>query len=173
MGPPGSNLPPPPESLDEGSIEPLELPPPLLPDEETPTEVVTSSNGSDTRAATEGAGDSGPATVPEPTDTAQAAVAVQESEASPGEKAAETGTQPTLSGWVVQVGSFGREANALALRDRLRAKGYTAFVEKARTGKGLVFRVRVGPELERENAERLQTRLSKDFGLKAIVTRYP
>lgn len=171
MGPSGSNLPPPPpESLDEGSIEPLELPPPILPEDETPAPPEPAPAVETPPPA------GGPASAPEPAPAGKAPVPAATPEPAAPPVAAEPSTppvEPALSGWVVQVGSFGREANALALRDKLRAKGYTAFVEKARTDKGLVFRVRVGPELERENAERLRERLAGDFKLKAIVTRYP
>ncbi|HEB99529.1 MAG TPA: SPOR domain-containing protein [Thiotrichales bacterium] len=170
MGPSGSNLPPPPESLDEGSIEPLELPPPILPEPETPAPPEPAPAGETPPPA------SGPAAAPEPAPAGKAPAPAATPEPAAPQVALEPSSrpaEPALSGWVVQVGSFGREANALALRDRLRAKGYTAFVEKARTDKGLVFRVRVGPELERQNAERLRERLAGDFKLKAIVTRYP
>ncbi|MCL5668635.1 MAG: SPOR domain-containing protein [Gammaproteobacteria bacterium] len=48
-------------------------------------------------------------------------------------------------GWVVQLGSFSSEQNAVALRDQLRAKGYTAFVEKTQSGAAPRYRVNAGP----------------------------
>ena len=71
--------------------------------------------------------------------------------------------------WVVQVGSFSQSGNALALRDKLRAKGFTAFVEKLKTGGSTVYRVRIGPELKRENAEKALQRLQKEMQMKGIV----
>lgn len=85
--------------------------------------------------------------------------------------------QPTpaspLSGWVVQVASLSKKDNAMALRERLRQLGYTAFVEEAKTDKGLLFRVRVGPELERASAEQLRDKLETQIKLKGMVTQYP
>ncbi|MEQ6342602.1 MAG: SPOR domain-containing protein [Gammaproteobacteria bacterium] len=74
--------------------------------------------------------------------------------------------------WVVQLGSFSSEQNALVLRDRLRAKGYTAFVERIAEGEGAAIRVRIGPELLRSNAEALQQKLEQEMKLKGIVMRY-
>ncbi len=74
--------------------------------------------------------------------------------------------------WVVQLGSFSSEQNALALRDRLRAKGYPAFVERIAEGEGAAIRVRIGPELLRSNAEALQQKLEQEMKLKGIVMRH-
>lgn len=71
--------------------------------------------------------------------------------------------------WVVQVGSFSQSANALALRDKLRAKGFTAFVEKLKTGGNTIYRVRIGPELKKKNADKLLQRLQRVMGMKGIV----
>lgn len=71
--------------------------------------------------------------------------------------------------WVVQVGSFAQSDNALALRDKLRAKGFTAFVEKLGTDSGTVYRVRIGPELKRESAEEQLQRLQREMKMKGIV----
>jgi DedD protein len=74
--------------------------------------------------------------------------------------------------WVVQVGSFSQSGNALALRDKLRSNGFTAFVEKLKTAEGTVYRVRVGPELKRENAEKQLKQLQLQMNLKGIVMEH-
>lgn len=78
-----------------------------------------------------------------------------------------------LQGWVVQVGSFSKQENALALRDRLRKAGFATQVEKVRLDKGTRFRVRVGPYLQRAEADRAQAGLKKKFDLSARVMTYP
>ncbi|MEW6353320.1 MAG: SPOR domain-containing protein [Pseudomonadota bacterium] len=79
-----------------------------------------------------------------------------------------------VDAWVVQLGSFSSEQNASKLRDQLRDKGYSAFVETvAGSGGGKVFRVRVGPELERARAEAVRDKLEKELKIKGIVGRYP
>jgi len=72
------------------------------------------------------------------------------------------------------VGSFSSADNAQALRDRLKAAGFTAFTEPGRSADGSAFtRVFVGPEIQREKADALAARLQKSEGLKALVVRYP
>lgn len=76
--------------------------------------------------------------------------------------------------WVVQVGSFSSARNAHALRDKLRKLGHASFVEAVKDKQGkTVYRVRVGPEVRRDLAEKLQQRLARDAKLKGIVLRYP
>ena len=63
--------------------------------------------------------------------------------------------------WVVQVGSFSNSKNALALRDKLRKKGYRTFVESIKTDSGKMYRVRVGPELDKAKIEKAQKKLKQ------------
>ena len=102
----------------------------------------------------------------------ESAAAAQESATAAQESAAEAaGTAP--GGWAVQLGSFSVSKNALALRDRLRAKGYTAFIESGFTATGAVSRVFVGPELDRGRAEASMAKLRREMQLEGIVVRYP
>jgi len=78
-----------------------------------------------------------------------------------------------LGNWVVQVGSFSSEQNALRLRDRLRKAHFTTQVEKVVVGGKTHFRVRVGPYLERADAEQDQQKLAGTFDLKGRVLSYP
>lgn len=78
-----------------------------------------------------------------------------------------------ITGWIVQLGSFSTQANALALRDKLRGKGYTSFVEPVKSADKTVYRVRVGPELKREKADALLQKLIKDMSMKGLVQQYP
>lgn len=77
--------------------------------------------------------------------------------------------------WVIQVGSFSEQDKAMALRDRLRAADFKAFVERFQGGAGKsMFRVRVGPELTREAAEALDVKLRKVKGVEGTyVTSHP
>ena len=81
--------------------------------------------------------------------------------------------KPIVSGWVVQLGSFSVEKNAVKLRDQLRKKGHASFVEKySRNGK-TSYRVRVGPELTRESADKLKEKLKKETKLDGLVLAFP
>jgi DedD protein len=75
---------------------------------------------------------------------------------------------PSRAGWYVQVGAFGSAEAARKLVKDLEAAGYRALVAPVtRSGKTL-HRVRVGPEAQRAEAERLAGRL-KARGLPATV----
>ena len=78
-----------------------------------------------------------------------------------------------LGAWAVQLGSFSNSGNALALRDRLRARGYPAFIEGVRVEDREVMRVYVGPELLRATAAESRKRLEQETRLKGMIVRYP
>jgi DedD protein len=86
--------------------------------------------------------------------------------------AAETKPQQpaNLSAWVVQTGSFTGESNARLLADKLRKANFSAFVEVA-TGEGgnSVYRVQVGPELNRARAEQIKSQIESAVGVKGII----
>ncbi|MEE8342300.1 MAG: SPOR domain-containing protein [Gammaproteobacteria bacterium] len=78
-----------------------------------------------------------------------------------------------LQAWVVQVASFHEQENAVRLRDRLREMGYTTFMEQLSAHPGSMFRVRVGPELKRSDAQSIRDRIAAEMKLDGLVTRYP
>ena len=78
-----------------------------------------------------------------------------------------TGAGPTA--WRVQLASFSDRPHALALRNKLRAKGYQAFVQEVRARHRLMYRVLIGPGMSRARADALQARLRKDTKLSGIV----
>lgn len=75
--------------------------------------------------------------------------------------------------WVVQVGSFSKEKNAITLRDKIQKVGISSFISEAQSSTGRVYRVRVGPELKRSLADNLRKKIHKKFKLDGIVIRYP
>lgn len=77
------------------------------------------------------------------------------------------------TGFAVQVGAFSKPADATALRDRLRAAGFTAFTEAVSTDQGTLTRVRVGPVLDRAEADRLKQQVKAKAGLDGIVRAHP
>jgi len=72
------------------------------------------------------------------------------------------------NGWIVQLGSFGKKDNALRLTDKLIKAGFAAYMVPNDT----VFRVLVGPELDRSRAEKLQQQLKIQFKMSGIVMHY-
>ncbi len=86
----------------------------------------------------------------------------------------EVKTVEGISAWVVQVGSFSDSKNANSLASKLKSAGFTAFVEPSSVKTGDIFRVRVGPELDKEKAEAISVKLQKEQKLSnTIVIQYP
>jgi DedD protein len=106
-----------------------------------------------------------------------ASAADRENDSAPPRSVPEPlGDSEPLSAWVIQLASFSTEKKALALRDKLRERKYAAFIESAEVDKRRVYRVRVGPELERKRALLLRERLGedfKDFNLRGQLLRHP
>ena len=76
-------------------------------------------------------------------------------------------------GFAVQLGAFSDAAEAGAMRERLRASGFTAFTEAVNTDKGKLTRVRVGPVLDRAAADQLKSQIKAKTGIDGIVRPHP
>nr|WP_272494130.1 SPOR domain-containing protein [Stenotrophomonas mori] len=76
-------------------------------------------------------------------------------------------------GFAVQLGAFAQPADANALRDKVRAAGFSAFVEQVRTDNGVLNRVRVGPVANRAEAERLKAQVAAKVGIPGMVRPHP
>jgi DedD protein len=83
-------------------------------------------------------------------------------------------TNPALSAWAVQVAAFGEKSKALALQEKLIANKISAFTEQSGKGDKAIYRVKVGPELKRENAEKLRDQIENEHDLKgSFVIKHP
>lgn len=76
---------------------------------------------------------------------------------------------PAPSAWVVQAGSFTGEANARSLADKLRKQNLPAYVHVSHKESGDVYRVTVGPELNRARAEQIQKQIESSVGIKGMI----
>jgi DedD protein len=85
---------------------------------------------------------------------------------------AATAGQPRAEAWVVQLASLTREANAQALQERVRKKGLHAFIVRGQVNGKTMYRVLVGPELLRSNAEKQRQRLRDEINLNGLVIKY-
>lgn len=74
--------------------------------------------------------------------------------------------------WVIQLGSFKDKANALKLVNKLRSKGYRAFIQKYSAATGEHTRVFVGPEHHQKSARIVAAELQKGLKLRGIVISY-
>ncbi|MGY5943055.1 SPOR domain-containing protein [Stenotrophomonas forensis] len=117
-----------------------------------------------------------PATRPEPPKPAPKPEAAKP-EAKPEPKPDATASKPAPAasgvGFAVQLGAFGQANDANALRDKVRAAGFSAFVEQVRTEKGTLHRVRVGPVANRADAEQLKAQVAAKVGVAGMVRPHP
>ena len=72
--------------------------------------------------------------------------------------------------WVVQVGSFSNSKSAENLVAKLRLSSLSAFSEKVSSPAGTVYKVRIGPELNRDRATELARKVKAEHSLDAFVT---
>lgn len=82
-------------------------------------------------------------------------------------------TTPVKAGYVVQVAAVGKQADADQMVDKLRKQGHTAFTEAVTTDSGKVWRVRIGPEVNKQRAKDIAAKVGKSFGTQPIVRPYP
>ena len=121
-----------------------------------------------------------PAAKPEPPKPAPKPEA-SKPEPKPEATASKPATAPTTPaapaasgvGFAVQLGAFGQANDANALRDKVRAAGFSAFVEQVRTEKGTLHRVRVGPVANRADAEQLKAQVAAKVGVAGMVRPHP
>lgn len=77
------------------------------------------------------------------------------------------------TGFAVQLAAFSKATDATALRDKLRSAGFSAFTEAVSTDKGALTRVRVGPVLNRAEADQLKVQVKSKIGIDGIVRPHP
>ena len=82
----------------------------------------------------------------------------------------ETDSFSGMQRWYIQVGIFGQKSNAISLRDTIRQQGFAVTIMTVADEKGPLFRVRVGPELDKTRAEALKIKVDKLNNIKSILT---
>jgi DedD protein len=87
----------------------------------------------------------------------------------PDESAPATRPADPLVRWVVQVGSFADASNAERLVTQIREAGMSAYGETLTSSATSIFRVRVGPFLEREEALRIKQQLADRLSVDGVV----
>ncbi|MCQ8104628.1 SPOR domain-containing protein [Methylomonas sp. SURF-2] len=69
----------------------------------------------------------------------------------------------------LNAGSFSQLANAQALQDSLKKQGFAASIKEATGEKGKVYKVRVGPMLDKAQAQAVKAKLSQ-INVNSFVT---
>lgn len=77
--------------------------------------------------------------------------------------------KPADAGWAVQLGSFSSRVTADSMVGKLRGEGYDAFVMPVKSGAGTLYRVRIGPMAQREDAARVLGRIKGNVPAAAVV----
>ncbi|HSD17620.1 MAG TPA: SPOR domain-containing protein [Thermomonas sp.] len=122
-------------------------------------------------AATPAAAKPAPVVDAKPAAPATKPVAVAPAASTPEPAAKPVDTSNT--GFAVQVGAFADAAAATALRDRLRSAGFNAFTDNVSTDAGTRTRVRVGPAMNRAEADALKAQVKAKAGIDGIVRPHP
>lgn len=89
--------------------------------------------------------------------------------AAPAEPAAGS----KAGGWAVQLAAVSSQADANALRDKLRANGFDGFVDSVQSGGKRLWRVRAGPQTQRGDAQRVHDQIKAKLGIDGNVVSVP
>jgi len=73
--------------------------------------------------------------------------------------------------WVVQAGSFSQSKSAEAMVAELRLAGMSAFSEKVSSSSGTVYKVQIGPELDRDKAAELARNIKAKYPGAFVTTQ--
>ena len=87
----------------------------------------------------------------------------------PGKNVQITTPSDPLIRWIVQLGSFSSAANAEKLVASLRLEGLSAYSEMVSSSGSSMYRVRIGPFLQREEAMRVERRLREKSSFDGVV----
>lgn len=74
--------------------------------------------------------------------------------------------------WVLQVAAVDTQSRASTLVQQLQAKGYEAFARELKRGGRPLWRVQIGPKLERDKLNKIKPIVDKAFGVNAMILRY-
>ncbi|RKZ78105.1 MAG: hypothetical protein DRQ35_06485, partial [Gammaproteobacteria bacterium] len=77
------------------------------------------------------------------------------------------------SSWLIQLGSFSVKSNAQALHDKVSKSGLEPKIEKISSQNKVIYRVRIGPEDNKQRVDEIVGQLSTQFGIKAQVLLQP
>ena len=74
--------------------------------------------------------------------------------------------------WILRVASVSSAERADQLRKELLDMGHKAYVKKVKSGERTLYRVYVGPKVEKARLEGIQGEINQQFGVETLITRY-
>ncbi len=93
--------------------------------------------------------------------------------ATPAPARTHAATPSRAGGFAVQVAAMAGQADANALRDKLRGAGFDGFVDSVQVGGRRLWRVRAGPMTQRDEALRVRDRIKSQLALDGNVVSVP
>lgn len=115
---------------------------------------------------------------PEPVTEAEATDLAQSADPQQSDPVPLVDSKPTLDpvalpeSWSVRLGVFSNQQNAVNLEARLLNAGYRAYTRAMPAAQGTATGVFVGPQVDRDEANRLKSRLQEEFELSGLVVRF-
>lgn len=86
--------------------------------------------------------------------------------AIPKTKETSTKTGSGLSRWSIQAGSFSKKENAIAMLEKLQKQGFPVTLQS----KGDIYRLKIGPELDKQRAVDMKRKLDKQNIQSLMIT---
>ncbi len=74
--------------------------------------------------------------------------------------------------WLLQLGSFTDKANAEKLRQRLYRSDIPAYIKTFNVDGRKIYRVLVGPKLDRKSVEAMEAKVRKKSGLQPLIVKF-
>lgn len=93
--------------------------------------------------------------------------------ATPAAKPAAASPAARAGGWAVQVAAMGSQTDANALRDKLLSNGFDGYVDTVNASGKQLWRVRAGPQTQRDDALRVRDQIKNKLGLAGNVVSAP
>lgn len=86
--------------------------------------------------------------------------------------APELNAEGVPNAWSLQVGSFGSGERALALQQRLQDAGYKSYIREGIGTQGIVYRVFVGPKINKATAQAEKQTIDEQFNTSALIVEF-
>ena len=103
-----------------------------------------------------------PTTVtPKPLKTPAKPVETQLTEPAAGKQPTTPSANPVGTRWYLNAGSFSQKNNALTMLDNLKQQGFAASLKEVNGEKGTVYKVRVGPMLDKLKVQTVKNKLTQ------------
>ena len=78
----------------------------------------------------------------------------------------------TAAQWLLQIGTFSKQENAINLVEKLKQNGIAALADSVTTQKGVLYRVRTVPQTDKVTVERLRITIENLINIAPQLRRY-